>query len=401
MTDALFDIDEFDGFEMNPDGTIVTAAAKPAAPKAKKVEITSISKSDIYNYEKCPLAFWKSKRAKRRTSSKLGKDALITIRAKELIKKHLFKMLGTNPEIVRFSNRISSPEMKLQARKAADAFISYFEKEMAGEEIISIGEMFERTIPELNISVKANVDVVLLADNYLHVVELHRGHIKKELDNQALMYAWLVGRTYGLSVLFERVSMEEREAFTYFFKEKDLSTIELDILEYLEELKMETEGDKMPLSNPSAQNCINCPFFKQCMKEAADEYERIKMEGIQDPEILVKEINQLKTFEVKRKDLEAELKEILEAKDEREIEGDSWKASLNVSQFFSLGRKVKKEEIAKTLLEKGLISEEKYSLLNLKVDDFLDEIKEAFELSDADIKKIERKSLSIKTLKKK
>ena len=395
MTDALFEID---GFEMNPDGTL--KVAKPAAkPEAKKVEVKTITKSDIYNYEKCPLAFWKSKRA-RRSSSKLSKDALITIRAKELVKRYLFKKSGENPEIVRFSNRLA-PDMKFQAQKAADRFISYFEKEMAGEEVISIGEMFERTIPELNISVKANVDLVLLADNYLHVIELHRGHIKKELDNQALLYAWLVGKTYGLSVLFERTSMEEREAFTYFLKQKDLEGIELDILEYLEEIKMETEGDKMPLSNPSAKNCLECPFFKQCMKESADEYEKIKMEGIQDPEILVKEINQLKTFEVKRKDLEAELKEILEAKDEREIEGDSWKASLNVSQFFSLGRKVKKEEIAKTLLEKGLISEEKYSLLNLKVDDFLDEIKEAFELSDEDVKKIERKTLSIKTLKKK
>lgn len=377
---------------------------------AKKEQVvTKISKSDIYLYEKCPLILWKKNKFPNKYKFSIkNKNTLIGIRAHELIQKAIEEKYTKNKN-VKFSSRITDPAVKYEAKKIADNFLYYLENEIIEDgEVIGAEESLEKRIDKLNITLKGIIDLLIIKESehygtYVHVIDFKRKFFKNYLDNEALIYAYLVGEIYGLPVLFERISIEDKKTFQNFFYASDLSDAYEDVLEYLEKIVKELETDEEPIANPSVENCSECPFYHECVKEASDEYEKIKLEGIQDPKSLVVEIQKLKVIESFRKDLENELKDFLLQNEIDDLEFDDIgvEAKINVSKYASLGRKVPKTKVVTELLEKGLIPKEKYPLLSLKVDDFLDEIKEAFDLDDKDVKYVERKSLSLKVNNKK
>jgi len=371
--------------------------------------IKSLTKSDIYLYEQCPLKLWKKHKNPENYKFKItNKNTLIGIRAHELIKKKIEKKYS-DKKSVKFSSKIYDAAVKFEAKKIAEEFIYFLENELIEKgEVIGAEEKMEMNIDELGIKLKGIMDLLVIKESqvygtYVHVIDFKRKHIKQYLDNEALLYAFLVSEAYGLPVLFERVSIEDKKTFQYFFYLNDLLEARKEIVEYLQKILKELETEESPVSNPSVENCLECPFYKECIKNAQDSYEKIKMEGIKNPEFLVKTIQELKTIEVFRRELENDLKQYLIENDLEELNFEKFgvEVKLNTSRYASLGRKVKKAEIAPKLLKENLIPEEKYPLLLLKTDDFLEEIKEAFDLDDKDIKFIERKTLSIKIQNKK
>ena len=377
--------------------------------KKEKV-INTLSKSDIYLYEQCPLKLWKKNKYPEKYKFRItNKNTLIGIRAHELIQRAIEKKYSKDKGSVKFSNRITDPAVKLQAKKIADDFIYFLENEIIEKgEVIGVEEALSMKIEELDIILKGIIDLMILKESktwgtYIHVIDFKRKFIKNYLDNEALIYAYLVGHIFGLPVMFERISIEDKNTFQYFFHLEELIEAKEDVNEYLKKIVNELKTEEAPIANPSAENCLECPFYKECLKEAEEEFDKIKMKSISDPKFAIKAIQKLKVIEVFRKEIENNLKAYMLANnfDELELEDIGVEAKINTIKYPSLGRKIKKDQIVPKLLKEGLIPEEKYSLLSLKIDDFLPEIKKAFKIENKDIKWVERKNLSIKVTNKK
>lgn len=230
-----------------------------------RTSLNTFSKSFGETFKQCPLKAWFKARNKRKEEQS-SKELLIgkfthELFAQKIVEEYLNKTYkinkkGIDPTVIYESTVMLS-------RLNLDTIIEKNDTVIAVEE-------FHKVFMKNGLELVGIFDLVLLKNSpkgpYIQVFDLKTGYkLAKEVDLQCMIYAYLAAMIYpGLPILFTTFSTRNGDTWGKFFSEKEALSLGDIIENFSGEVKEIVEDEYRPVSKPSP-NCLNCPFFDECL----------------------------------------------------------------------------------------------------------------------------------------
>lgn len=230
-----------------------------------RANLNTFSKSFGETFRQCPLKAWfKVRDTKKEEQS--SKELLIgkfthELFAQKIVEEYLNKKYKVNTK--KIDPTVIYESKVMLSRLNLDTIIE------KGDTVIAVEE-FHKVFMENGLELVGIFDLVLLKNSprgpYIQVFDLKTGYkLAKEVDLQCMIYAYLAAMTYpGLPILFTTFSARNGDTWGKFFSEKEALSLGDIIENFSNEVKETVEDEYRPVSNPSP-NCLNCPFFEDCL----------------------------------------------------------------------------------------------------------------------------------------
>lgn len=246
----------------------------------KEVSIEVFSKTKITTYLQCPEKAYQKERHKKED---VTRPLLVGKCAHELFAKKVADRKGVpyTPKLV------PDPSIVREAK----LLVKYVNlDELIGKaKIIGFENFVETTLPNSQ-KLLGVFDLTLYRDNdtctsgyaefygpYIEIIDFKTGFkVSQEVDNEAIIYATLAAKNYGLPVLFKRFSGRGKDnSFEHFFdidfsddldNENSIASLEQSISIQVDEIKRVVEGFESPIPKAGA-HCSTCPFLDQCLEK--------------------------------------------------------------------------------------------------------------------------------------
>lgn len=215
--------------------------------------------------------------------------------------------------------------------------------------------------------------------SYIVIDDFKTGyHISTAIDSEALIYAYVAQQLYGLPVVFRRIGLMNGKVWSHTFSIDSINKMKESILLSIKMYKMDMESDMVPEWTPGG-HCLYCPYLMSCQgrKSLKTINDRFKVA------IWAKNVAKFNETLVK-----IAAKEVLDNSSGLEngavlipfING-GYGAVVSVSESYGLkGRKIKKSDVIRLLIETGEI--DKYiDCLDLKMSEELaNELKKVYKM---------------------
>lgn len=231
----------------------------------RKVTLPYISKSFAETYETCKLKAWKKKRTKKDEDNRflrLGKCA------HELFAQKIAQRMGQNYKI----SKVTDPSIMFEAEEILRK--TNVNRIVEGTEIIGFEETAETMLPN-GMTLIGVFDLIMLVEDeilgpYVQVFDFKTSFVvKKEIDNEAIFYAYLAAEKYGLPVTFTRYSGRTGDMWGHFFPYERAMALAPLIVPYAEEIRDVIESPEEPFPE-AGPHCDGCPFFDTCYAKEYD-----------------------------------------------------------------------------------------------------------------------------------
>jgi len=230
------------------------------------MKINSVSKSRLQDFEKCPLMAYK----KIRDTSAFESNQAIEIGnlTHELAEKRIADFANIEFHIQNIAQRYDLVTIDTVNSMLENKNIESFYSDI---QVIAIEEPISVSMPEVRegFVFSARFDIVSFAEideqRYIIVDDLKSSPaIKKEIDLEAIFYAYLAYEKYGgLPVIFRRISLSSNQVFKEIFSvnriEKMKPNIIFKAMQYMEDM----ESEMLPEYNPG-KHCLYCPYISTC-----------------------------------------------------------------------------------------------------------------------------------------
>jgi len=93
--------------------------------------------------------------------------------------------------------------------------------------------------------------------------------ISHEIDEEAMIYAWLAVKEFGMPVIFTRFTGRGRDLWEQHFSPEEALSFGTALAKRLVALKKELESPELPFPK-AGEHCQTCPFLDKCLEEEGD-----------------------------------------------------------------------------------------------------------------------------------
>jgi len=342
----------------------------------RKISLNSISKSFAENYNTCKLKAWKKKRNNR---DKENKYLQVGLAAHELFASEIASRLGEHYNV----RKVTDPSIKVEAESIIKRV--NFERLLEGADIIGYEDRMEALLPN-GLTLIGITDLVLLCNDdikgpYINIIDFKTSYVvSKELDNEAIFYAYLAAKKYELPITFTRYSGRTGDSWGQFFTREEALAFESIIADYAAEIQRVIESEEEPFPEAGA-HCLKCPYLDECSAKDLDE--------TNPRELLAK----YQLHKAMAKNLEDKVK-ALRFENENAIETEEFVVDIKETKSKVLASKgLKKSDILVVLAKAGKL-EEVLSHLDLKLtEEVVEKVKTlGFEFKDRVTRRLEIKA---------
>lgn len=326
-------------------------------------KIKSVSKSRLADHEKCPLMAYNKARD---TKPNQGGRALeVGILAHEIAAKKAADIAGIAREVNNVMERFPMDVIyEVQEEIFKHTNFSHLYNTM---QIIGVEESVSFPMPDIadNFRFNGRFDCVAYMEinkqKYIVVDDYKTGfQISTDVDTEAIVYAYAAFKHFGgsaLPVIFRRIGLRNGKTWSHEFSVDTLNNMESVIVFKVQHWKDEMEGELIPEHTPGS-HCLYCPYLRNCSgRRHVDSLHRKYKAAIWAKQYA--------------KALESEVKsaamEVLSASETPSTNeelvllpflGDRYGAVAKTTESYQLkGRKLKKAEIIKMLVETGEIGD--------------------------------------------
>jgi len=258
----------------------------------KKVSKNIFSKSSMSTFNLCPLKAKLKEEFKEEDETRQLLEGKV---AHELFAEQIAILKGEDYRPKLHPN----PSIMRVARSLIDR-INF--KDLVGKGKIIDFESFAETILPNGQKLLGVFDLVLFEEDeffgeYIKILDFKTGfNISKEIDNEAMIYAYLASEVYGLPVMFARYTSRSKDGyFEHLFGLEECKSFEQDIVTQINHMKKVLESNEYPIPK-AGPHCSTCPFLDACLEKG---YAVDDLDGM---------INQQRLYEAKAKELKAEIK---------------------------------------------------------------------------------------------
>ena len=138
-------------------------------------------------------------------------------------------------------------------------------------EVLFIEKRVTATLPNKNNMIGIFDTVLYCEDEYMgdfiKVVDYKTGFaISKEVDDEALIYAYLAAKEYKMPIVFARVSGRSGDYWEHYFSYEEAMKYEDILNSSTAEVKKVLESNEAPFPN-AGSHCVDCPFLDKCMED--------------------------------------------------------------------------------------------------------------------------------------
>ncbi len=346
----------------------------------KIVSLTTVSKSLFDTAEVCPLKAWYLKREGKK-NEKLNDNLKLVRYVKDLFSREIAVVAGDKYKV---NIKGLSPAIKYEG----DLLLNRMNVNAILKESQILGyDLLDSVILKNGLNLMGSINLILMKEDpkqgpYLQVFLLKSGFkVSKVVDNEAIIYTYIVAKKYGLPVLFTRYSVRSGDEWGKFFTHKEALELEEGLIQYSSELKEMIESDERP--EPCAGgHCTECPFLQKCKANELDETNL--------PEL----VNKYQWAAAYTKNLQERIKDFVAEREEPiEVKGYA------VAMKESVSKAIKTKNITKQDLLVLFAKSGKLNLIldsvDLKITDTL--IMRAKEEFGIEFKDVSRRSLMIET----
>jgi len=321
-------------------------------------KIKSVSKSRLEKYQKCPL--WAYKDLRNTKDFNRTRNLEIGILAHAIAAKKLADKVGIKREIFDLEEKYDLDVIyEVQEEIFRYTNFNYLYDKV---QVIGIEETISFEMPEIedefNFIGRFDVVSFMEYDNqkYIVVDDFKSGfYISTEVDTEALVYSYAAYKHYNLPVIFRRIGLRNGKLWSKIFSKETLERMKDKIIFKIKHWKEEMEGELIPEYTPGT-HCLYCSMLNTC-------------QGRKDVSNLNKKFKASIWAKQYAKKMEAEVKngakEVLEhvpisevGKEEILIPflNNKYGATVSTTESYMLaGRKLKKRDIIKLLIETGEI----------------------------------------------
>jgi len=227
----------------------------------KVVSINNFSKSLMGKFELCPLWTWRLKRDFIEAS---GRALSVGKASHEYFAQEVSKRMSKayKPSLP------YSPSILNEAREMALAID--LDRLTKDSEIMFIEKRVSATLPSKN-NIIGIFDLVLYCDDefigeYVKIIDYKTGFkISKEVDDEALIYAYLAAKEYKLPIVFARVSGRSGDYWEKYFKYEEAMDYESILDSSTNQIKVILESEEAPFPK-AGSHCVECPFLDTCIE---------------------------------------------------------------------------------------------------------------------------------------
>jgi len=311
-----------------------------------KVKVSNYSKSSLSTFETCPLKAWRKVRSFKDDSTRallVGK-ASHEYFAKEVSKKRN-KRYKTNlffaPDILR--------EAKELAMNIDYDFLLKDSEMLFVEKRISVGLNNGQSLVGINDLVLYRTDEYL--GDLIKIVDYKTGFkVSKEIDTEAMIYAFLAAKEYDMPIIFARISGRSQDYWEQYFSKEEALSFEPLIVDYINKVKDVLEHEESPYPTVGI-HCQSCPYLGDCVAKKYD------IEDIE--EMIVKQ----SLFESQAKILKKKIKD-LTFESGVGIDGVEYSTEISIKHSPKIQKEVNgklksvpKKELLVTLANAGLLED--------------------------------------------
>ena len=226
----------------------------------KSLSINNFSKSLFGKFELCPLWSWTLKRDFIEAS---GRALSVGKASHEYFAQEVSKRMKKTYK----PSLPYSPAILKEARELALSInLDTLTKD---SEILFIEKRISATLPNKN-NIIGIFDLVLYCEDefegdFIKVVDYKTGFkISKEVDDEALIYAFLAAKEYKMPIVFQRISGRSGDKWEKYFSVEEALSYESILNSYTDEVKKVLESPESPFPKAGA-HCVECPFLDNCI----------------------------------------------------------------------------------------------------------------------------------------
>lgn len=331
---------------------------------SKKRNISSVSKSRLASFSKCPQRSWLALRDTERSIDN-NRFLDIGILAHELAAEQVYVIAGKEYNLESIEARFP-PEIIYAVKTEIDGKVN-FEKLLKNQHILEIEQSFsiEMEMIEKDFRLIVKPDLITYRDikgkPFISVYDWKTGFsMSTEVDIEAMIYAYAAFKKYGINIIFNRVNIKSGKIWSHEFTYENLLLIEPIIIPLIKRFKRTMEKGMVPEFKPGS-HCATCKYIAQCDGRKYISSLRHKYKAA----VWAKEL--AKKYETEVKGAAAEVLSATQLPDlpdrDKEIVllpflNGEFGAIAETSKSYQLaGRKIKKVDIIKALLQANMLDQ--------------------------------------------
>jgi len=314
----------------------------------KVITINNFSKSLFGRFNKCKLEAWNLQRnyiEAEGLALSIGKAAheYFAQRMSRLMGREYKPSLPFNPSILKEAKELA---MSIDINRLTK-----------NSEILFIEKRINATLPNKNNIIGIFDNVLYCEDeymgDYIKVIDFKTGFsISRDIDDEALIYAYLAAKEYKMPIVFARISGRSGDYWEHYFTYEEAMEYEDILNSYTDEVKKVLESPESPFPNAGA-HCQSCPFLDDCINKG--NYNEDSMDDM---------ITEQSLHAAKAKALKDKIKERT-IQEGGEVTSEVYSSKLKESKTFKVqerldsGKKktIKKNDFIQLLLESGNIED--------------------------------------------
>jgi len=313
--------------------------------KTTKVVVNSFSKSSMALFGTCQLKAWRKKRS---FESDTSRQLDVGKASHEYFAKEISRIRGKRYR----ANLFYAPDILRESKSYADKIDYDFL--LKDSEIMDNEFKIEVTLSNQQ-SLVGIVDLALYTENeflgdFIKIIDFKSGfRVSKEVDTEAMVYAFLAAKHYKMPVIFGRISGRSGDYWEQEFSEEEALSFEEYFVSYIENMKKVLESPEEPFPTVGA-HCQSCPYLNKCV---AKEYDNDNFDEL---------IVQQALFEAKAKSMKNTIKN-LAFENGFDIKTEHHTAAIKTKKMPKLTKDVRgkeklvpKKELLKLLSETGNLS---------------------------------------------
>lgn len=368
--------------------------------------INVVSKTAFEKFNKCALQAYLSR--KHLTKKSAYSDAItIGLLAHSLANARVESFCtGSNVRMDELYAKYS-PEIIFETMRTMKGFET-LEKHFEKLEQLQSEVTYNVELPEVaeGFKLTARFDAIGIrtigSDSFCVVIDWKSGMlVNNAIDDEALLYSYVAFRTFGLPVIFTRVSLRTGFAYSEILSPDEILAMEQVYITKFKSYKGILEAPTAPRSSPGS-HCLYCPFLEECPTKDYDPA------NLENKFSLLEWATQLaKTQDTFLKDAG---KEVLKNEDQPlESLSDNTKLLIpgtNMSvvcststSYQSVTRSVKKADIVKAMIDNQVLEEHPEFLENVDIKLNSPEIADVVQNLGFGLKAVTRNTVTIKSNK--
>lgn len=233
----------------------------------KKRVISSVSKSRLAAFSKCPQRAWLALRDTER-SLENNRFLDIGILAHELAAEKVYELAGKEYNLESIEARF--PETIIYAVKTEIEGKVNFERLLKNQHILEIEQSFsiEMEMIEKDFRLIVKPDLITYRDihgkPFINVYDWKTGfNMSTEVDTEAMIYAYAAFKKYGINIIFTRVNIKSGKIWSHEFTTENLMLMEPILIPLIKRFKKNMESGMVPEFKPGS-HCSTCKYITKC-----------------------------------------------------------------------------------------------------------------------------------------